>query len=170
MRKATKLILFLSSYSPLFVILFIQSPFPAKWVAPAMLAVAVVSVAILVGVLRLGTDLNPESLKVIDASKMDTEAVSYIVTYIFPFMGIDFCSSRVSISMTVVFLVLAILYVNSSLIYINPVLNLLGYHIYEVRSEGAPVVLITKRRRIPAELIVRACSLDGDIYLEVERK
>ena len=72
----------------------------------------------------------------------------------------------VVVSLGVFFLVIGILYVNSNLIHINPMLNLSGYHLYEISVEsGATYSLITYREVIPGDTISAVKASNG-IFLE----
>lgn len=62
--------------------------------------------------------------------------------------------------------VLLIVYVNSNLIYINPMLNLLGYHLYEARLEHSEIshFLLICHRPVRGET-VRIAKIDENIFL-----
>lgn len=166
LRKYIRLILFFSSYTPLFLIFGIQ--YPRSIAAYILLLLGVVSILILRQVLNLTRNLEPEPVYVTQVSYKDGEAMSYIVTYIIPFLGVNFTSMRNCISLIIMFLILAILYINSNLIYTNPLLNLCGYHIYELEVKNSVnLILISKRTQITINTSINAANIDGNIYLEV---
>jgi hypothetical protein len=98
--------------------------------------------------------------------KRDAEAMAYIVTYVIPFLAIPFSDWRQSTSFAIFFGVLGILYINSNMIYINPMLNLCGYHLYEVTRDDGSVHSLITRRRIHHGVTVTAVRADDDILVE----
>ena len=72
-------------------------------------------------------------------------------------------------SVVLLLLLVALLYVNSRMIQVNPILNLLGYHIFEVRSDvGKTSALITKRSYLAPDDQIKVVSLDNYVLLEVK--
>jgi hypothetical protein len=88
------------------------------------------------------------SIEVVQVRRRDGEAMSYIVTYLLPFLAVPFGNFEQAVSMGIFFLVLAVLYVNSDMIHINPMLNLLGFHIYEIELKNGEIHSIITRRRV----------------------
>ena len=65
------------------------------------------------------------------------------------------------------------IYANSSLIYINPLLSILGYRIYKVefvplldKEEDVDAELLISRKRIRKNQEVSTCELSDGIYLD----
>jgi hypothetical protein len=163
----TRILLFLSSYAPLFVILGIRNSFGNRTVSITLFAVAAVSVLVLVGYLAIVKRLGDHSVVVQQTSAKDGEAMSYVVTYLLPFLGLDSTNRADQISLAVFLLVVAVLYVSSNLIHMNPMLNLLRYRILELDSDdGKRSILLTKRSYIRPGTRINAVSLDDLILLE----
>lgn len=166
LRKYVRLILFLSSYSPLFFIFAIQNPFKNVKISYALIAIGVMSIIVLWYLLSLMGKIEPEYLVITQVNHKDGEAMSYIVTYLIPFLGIDFSKTDNWVSLLIMFGILAIIYINSNLIYTNPLLNLSGYHIFEVQCEdGKTIMMVGKGSQIPLGRNVLAVHLDENIYL-----
>jgi len=92
--------------------------------------------------------------------------MAYIVTYIIPFLVIPFHGWKEGIALTIFFVVLGILYVNSNMIHINPMLNLCGYHLYEITDEDGGVHSLLARRSIRHRETINAAKLGDEILLE----
>jgi hypothetical protein len=92
--------------------------------------------------------------------------MAYIVTYIIPFLAIPFGGWKEGIALSIFFVVIGILNVNSNMIHINPMLNLSGYHLYEVTLENGDVHSLVTRRRIRHRETLTAVRLGDDILLE----
>jgi hypothetical protein len=97
--------------------------------------------------LRLARSLEPMRITVEDVQRRDAEAMSYIVSYIIPFLAIPFGDWEQAAALGIFFLMFGILYVNSNMIHINPMLNLFGYHLYAITLEdGSSHALLTRQR------------------------
>lgn len=152
----SKILLFLSAYFPLLTILTFQYYEKYKlWaVIPCLIGViAVVWLALFINWVRGSA---PRRAIVESVQHKDAEVISYLFTYIFPFLEFNTEDLFNTIGLSIFFLVLMILYVNSNLIHINPMLNLLGYHLYEVSlGNGTVHTILTRRSRL-----VRGTKLD----------
>ena len=168
--KLTRGVLFLSSYFPLVLIFCILQL--GKWPLWA--------VALLFGVFGIGSLLGTwfyfwfmrhrgyvERKKVINFSKRDSEVMSYIASYLIPFVTFPLDTLQQLAAVFVFIVVLLTIYVRSNMIYINPVLNVVGYHLYEVEIEHSqqPHYFIA-RKPLERNREVRFVRLSDDIYLE----
>ncbi len=95
--------------------------------------------------------------------------MSYIVSYLLPFIALPSCDSGDVISLAIFIGVLAVLYINSDMIHINPVLNLMGYHIYGVeKTDGhACTVIVRKKIRIKTEYLL--LQIGDDLFINFEK-
>jgi hypothetical protein len=153
----SRLLLFSSSYSPLFVILGILNSFGNQMVSLSLFATAILSFLFLLFFLRYERRFVSHNVTVAHVSPRDADTMSYIVTYLLPFISVSFNDLRNAIALCILLAVVAVLYIRSNLIYVNPILNLLGYHLFEVESkEGKVSALICKRDylRVPSEISV----------------
>lgn len=166
----TKLVLFVSSYAPLLVILWIRDALGNPRQSVILAWVALVSVVALFLYLGMATRLASHSVLVRSANSRDSEAMSYIVSYLLPFLGLDSQDAADRISLLVFLVMLAVLYIGSNLIHMNPVLNLFGFRIIEIESEsGKLTTLITRRGYIPPNTEIRLVSLTDTVGLERPR-
>lgn len=163
----TRLILFLSSYAPLFLIIAMRGWSPNRHLAQGLAAVSLVSVVVLFIFLRTAQKLAADRIKVDSVASRDGDAMSYIVTYLLPFLAVNLNDVTDVASLGVVLLVIAILYVNSNMIYTNPVLNIVGYHIFEVHdADGKTSALICKRAYIRTGSEIDVISVGDYVLLE----
>jgi hypothetical protein len=162
----TRFILFLSSYIPLFavfaVLLWQQDQRPA-WVLIDVCAVAFAGLVVYLG---LALRFAAAPLEVQTVRSKDGETMSYIASYILPFVSLPY-GDPYKIAAILIFLgALAIVYVNSNMLYINPMLNLMGYHLYAVTTAGdAEHVIIAKRRPV-AGVSLRIVTIGENIHIE----
>jgi hypothetical protein len=163
----TRLILFLSSYAPLFLILAVRNSFENRYISGGFVALAVGAVTILFLFLRQARQLAGDKVSIASVVSRDGDTMSYIVTYLLPFLAVRFNEIGDAISLAIVFFVIGLLYVNSNMIYTNPVLNIAGYHIFEVQDrDGKTTALICKRTYIRVGSELDAVSLGDYVLME----
>ena len=152
MKKMGKIFLFCSSYLLLFIILLIRKlndylnldqNTPS---APVILQMILYSVLILVSIFSIiifkrsyayGSFEEKTRISIKSVSNGNHEIVSYLITFVFPLIG-DFSSSISTndwvdfSTMLIILIFVAILYTNSNLTVINPVLVMFGYSINKI--------------------------------------
>lgn len=162
----TRLLLFLSSYFPLSLIFFFVLFSEHRYVAGGILICGVVGLLWMLLYLRMVQHLSGIQVRVAGLQRRDAEAMAYIVTYIIPFLAIPFGGWKEGMALSIFFVVIGILYVNSNMIHVNPMLNLFGYHLYEVTLEDGDVHSLITRRRIRHRETLTAVRLGDEILLE----
>jgi hypothetical protein len=160
--------LFLSSYFPLILIISIL-------LLPKQLVLAIILFTVsFIGVVITGLylliarrTLAVTQEKLTDFEKRDTDVIGYIVGYLLPFITLPFDDVYHLAALFVFLTVLLIVYINSNLIYINPMLNMLGFHLYEVDLEHSVIshYYIARHRLIRGEMI-SFVRLSDEIFLE----
>jgi hypothetical protein len=139
----------------------------SRYLAVGVAIVAVLSVAVLFVFLRIAQKLAADKISVNSVVSRDGDAMSYIVTYLLPFLAVKLNDVTDAGSLGVVLLVIAVLYVNSNMIYTNPVLNIVGYHIFEIHdADGKPTALICKRAYIRTGSELNVISVGDYVLLE----
>ena len=160
--------LFLSSYFPLaliFFFLFIQQQ--PVW-SIAILAIGLTGLVImLLYFFYFARRFAPIQEKITALHGRDAEPMSYIASYLIPFVALPFSGWQQGIALLILIIVLGIVYVNSNMIHINPMLNLLGYHLYEITVEDSKETysLIT-RNRIGRGETLHLVDIGEGIFLE----
>ena len=163
----TQLVLFFSSYAPLFVILAIRTPAGQQKTAAALWLTALFSAIGLFVFLRTARGLAANAITIKSASPKDSDAMSYLVTYLVPFLDVHFSDISNAISLAILFITVGIIYVNSNMIHINPLLNFCCYHIFEVRdSDGKTWALISKQSYIRDGTALDAVILGNYVLFE----
>ncbi len=195
MRYFVKWLLFGSSYTPLFVILLLRDFEPTAWKLPqslgdlfsvfvksfqtpwfsyALVVIVLFSNLALFYLLKFSRKLGGGHYKVLTVTGKGSEALNYIVTYIIPFLSFKTSQLEDLISLLIFLVIIAFVYIESNLLYINPMLNIIGYRIYESEvksvetqaSEEFSLIVITSEKRIKKKSTVRLIHLSDDIYLE----
>src|SRR5437899_8724298 len=119
--------LFLSSYSPLFLILgLLNSGDP--YISGGFYGITIVSIILLYLFMKSYEHATSYQVKIKSVSSRDSDVMSYIVSYLLPFLGISFKDVSSAVSFAIFIAVIGIIYVSANMVYINPVLSLRGYH------------------------------------------
>ncbi len=166
----TRILLFLSSYVPLFWIMSVLI-FAKSWiVAAAIFALSLCFALALCLYLRYCQRAHNRSfIRLRDYRSRDSEAMSYIASYIVPFATFSLDTLAQILALGIFVLVLLVLYVNSNMIYINPLLNLRGYHLYEIEVEhGKYSRYYLARKRLVRDELIYYVELSKDAWLEAK--
>ena len=179
--------LFMSSYIPLWVILFVQNFDGIRGNYTAFFGLLILSsfVSLYLFLKQAKKKIRVQGNRRICDKYLFVEEyedishiyLEYLITYVLPIMTFipEKSTLRSIVTFTVIMLVIFFLYDKANLIYANPTLGLLGYKIFKVRNmkSGKWVVLITRKDKIsvtnkdnPEGICVS--NLSGNIYLEVE--
>lgn len=180
-RGWVKWVLFFNSYSPLFLILLWRQISAARaggeevlgallgppYLAAALAVVIALSNAIVAFLLLQSRRLAAERLNVKSWTSNSGEALSYIVTYIIPFL--DFEASKDLVPLLILLGVIGVVYVNSNLLYTNPILSLFGIRIFEVTLDSERKLMLMTWKPEPCQEekgVLLARNISGNIYLE----
>lgn len=162
-----RILLFLSSYFPLFLIFTIQNykKFGNKALVPVVIGTtSLIGISIFMRWVRGSADRREV---VVSVQRKDSEVMSYIVTYIIPFIGIDLSSFANLFSLLLFFIMLMIIYINTNLIHINPMLNMVGYHVYEIEnSSGEIQTIISRKSRLVNKDKLRLVMIGDNLFME----
>jgi hypothetical protein len=165
-----RFLLFLSSYFPLAMI-FAAQFFWSGYTALAWISIGIGLAGVLGVILLLSSArrLQPHSVVVKSSTRIDSEAMSYIVSYLLPFIILPSCDTGSGIGLGIFLVMLCVLYVNSGMIHINPTLNLVGWHVYDVTLDNDDSCTLVTRGRVQRGMGIKVVDLDDNIYLEVKK-
>ena len=161
--------LFFSSYFPLIAIICVLQYDQWPWWATASLAsVGVVTLLATGFYFRwMRRHVAGERKKITNFSKHDSEVMSYIASYLIPFVTFPLDGPKQWIALGVFLIVLMVIYINSNMIYINPMLNIFGYHLYEIEIEHSQRShYYIARKSLERNREIHFVPLSDDIYLE----
>lgn len=166
MSVLAQALLFLSSYSPLLGVFALLDTFGAG--APSIVCTVLAGLGlILLPMLFVDRTTAPHSLQVTSARPRDGDVLAYIASYLVPFASVNASSTRQQAAVGIFIALIAVLYVRTQMFYVNPILALVGYRIFEVASAGGtPIVLICRRRFIAPDTTVRAIRISDYIWRE----
>lgn len=182
-RGWVKLILFLSSYIPLFLILSLEIgsyrpraidglTFPMtsfrlnfSYYSLAIIAGCIILTWLLYQMVSVSADRG-RTQKAVDKFQQRNELLStYLLVYVFVFVGLDF-TKLLDVGIFIIFFaILGVLQIYSEMLHVNPMLGIRGYRIYEITSDSE-VLLVISETKIEEKVI----SMDADTSSEQRQK
>jgi hypothetical protein len=185
-RGYIKWLLFLSSYVPLFFILVFKhwsiqytvrgGEIPLVGAIPTMRVpyISVVwTILIIVSLLGLYVAINVRTSrepkeKDIDSPKSRNELITnYILVYIFPFVVLEYTNFVDWLAFIVFFFVIGVVQVRANQLFVNPILAICQYDVYEAEIDGEPVLLLTRKDRTEIREPVNTVELSDNVHLTV---
>lgn len=174
----TSILLFISAYSPLFLILAVkdfdfentyrlQHPLAVY----IMLGLSVLSIIILFLTLRLIKRGNmPVEIK--SVSNRSVDLINYTIPYILSFFGFDLSKWEDVISLTIFLTIMFVLTITSRSLFLNPILAFAGYGLYDIEYEfngNVKVVAVLSKYELKTGQRFYLKSLTRFLYLVKEK-
>jgi len=137
----TAILLFISAYAPLFVILAIKDfdfdkskAFNHAIPIYILLGLTVLSIALLFYAIKSIQRGNmPVKVKAIKSRSVDL--INYTIPYIVSFFGFDLSKTTDVVSLTIFLLLMLLMTIKSKSVFMNPILLLAGYNLYDLEYE-----------------------------------
>jgi len=112
---------------------------------------------------RLISEAKDGPFKIEELEDKNAEHLVFLATYVIPLVGFGLDSPRQIINLGITLLLLGTIYVKTDLFYANPTLSLLGFKIFNVKTQGKVSVLIS-REELEAGDSVNVLRLDKKIF------
>ena len=173
LKYFAKLILFISSYLPLFIILLLNYWSNKMVLNIIIIIIVLISLVCWFILFYLLKDINNTQGKICEVINISDESeisLNYLFTYIIPFLSMQYDNWKNVLSIGIILFITLVIYVNSNLLYMNPMLNLSGYSILKVtvkrKEEIKQYILITKSKdkNIQIGENINICEFCENIY------
>lgn len=166
---ATRFVLVVSSFAPLWLALGVLEYPGTGWAASPMYALAACSPLALWYYLRSVQRIAPTSETVLSSSRREHDLIAYVATYVVPFAFVTADGWRSDFVLGLFLFVVIGLAAHSGLYYVNPLLAAAGFHLHEVETaSGSVATLITRRRFLPSGAVLRVRTIDRNIFVDAE--
>lgn len=178
-RIFTAILLFISAYSPLFLILAVKDfdfenslTFEHPIGIYVILGIAVISVMLLfITVCSIKKGNMPVVIKSVKNRSVDL--INYTIPYIVSFFGFDLSKTEDIISLIIFLSLMLLLTIKSKSVFMNPILLLAGYNLYDLDYEfdgkSYSTIVISKYEMRSGE-IYYIRSLTRFLYFITEKK
>jgi hypothetical protein len=168
--------LFLSSYSPAWLILAVRSFHRSTllfWLSIGLASVSGGAFLLFVWIARRRG--GPFEATVEEVEPRDAELAAYVATYLLPFVVVFGAKFQDVLALGLFLLFIGLLWVNSGLVYLNPLLALIGYHVFVVRitpiggtsDSVSRSFLLSHQRDLRAGARVRPESIGRNVFIDL---
>lgn len=170
--------LFLSSYAPAFLILAVRSIDRSCLMFIGSVVLGAGSSGFFLLFIQFAQQGSPHNATVVDVEPHDADLAAYVATYLLPFVVVFGASIQDVVALALFLFFIGVLWVNSGMLYLNPLLSLRGYHVYVVRLRTAgadPDVtsgrgfLLSRNRDLRVDDAVRADTLTANVFIDIAR-
>ena len=174
-----RLMLVLSSLCPLFLLWAIRGTklVPDIYFVAFCLLMALIPTLLLLCRFRVAINNSDEKdINIEEWNDHRVQVLTYLFAMLLPFYREELSTCRDMLAMAAALLFIIVLFYRLNLLYINFLFILFGYRIYEVPPSQSnkenpyarkePIILITKRRSLPAVKIVKTLRIVDFVYLE----
>jgi len=182
LKKTTLFALFLVSYIPLFLILAIQNLNDESFdengqalsisqilknnlLSLIMVGISLLSLVYYLIFIKVNATAgfrNPK--KVIRIKNSGVEYLSYLATYIIPFIGLKFDTWNNLLATSLLFVVIGFIYTKTNLLYANPTLALFGYYIFQVTFEDGEERAVISKGKLKKNNSYKYKELNDELY------
>jgi hypothetical protein len=177
MKRSARFGLFLGSYSPLFVLLAIlhwnnnllgslkYGWFEVPYLSGLFIALAIIGIMIVLSFLKISKSISPVTIKPIILDRNMQDTLAYLITYLIPFVGFTFDDYNALAANIFIFGMIGFLYIQSNMIYLNPVLSILGYKVLKLIVKDKEVLMLAKNN-LKKDNSVKVTILSEGLYIE----
>lgn len=185
LRLWVKIVLFLSSYTPLFIIFIFQilshSFANANTITSfinndiSYLIYFLIIIAILPNIFVLwytrsrASIGNPKTITISYKEELNTVYIDYLITYIVPFLSFDYSNIWDVASLLLLLSIICYIYINSNLLYVNIIFNLFGYNLFKIKDANQnEYMLISVNKKILLNNKIKIKSISDNFVIEVK--
>jgi hypothetical protein len=156
--------LFLGSYAPLFAMLAIR--FNDRWIRLACAILAILAAGSMLLILRAARRIDPDPHKIRTIADRGGDVAGYLATYLLPFVTVSTPSVRDVVVYSIFVIIVGIVYIQSEMMQINPLLYLVGLKVFSVTTEDDWSGFLITRRQLRTGSEVLASRLENTLALE----
>jgi hypothetical protein len=158
--------LFLSSFAPLFGLLALRFEPVHLWLPLALLAA--LGIFLLARLLRQRSQLSPDSRTFMNLRDEGAQVAGYLASYILPLLAISKPSWRDLLAYGLFIGLYAVVYINSDLMQVNPLLYVAGYRLYaaeSIVSRETCYLLVPRNQARPTDGALRTSDVANNLLL-----
>jgi hypothetical protein len=164
LRIPIKILLFLSSYIPLYILLIVRN-YEEIGFSLGLGIFSLVLGCLIFLILGRISQIGGEYKKIEDIEDATKVNLEYFVAYVIPFLTDDFFGFENALSFLIVFFIIGVIYIKSDLIYVNPILVLARYNVFKVRIEGKEQFIVTRYKKAELRPTEEVIELGDNVFL-----
>jgi hypothetical protein len=159
-----ELLLYLSSYAPLFVLLALRfEPKGLMFVCAGLALVGFVAGPIVLARFR---SVAPQVWQLKTVEDRGAEVSGYLATFLLPFVAVANPDTRQIIGYGLFVALAGLIYLRSGLVQINPTLYLFGWRVLAVRIGDGWTGYVLTKRHLPASATLPLVRLSERVYVD----
>ena len=172
LRLWVKVVLFFSSYTPLFIILlfknFSQTGFSLSIFSIILTIIILLpNIFILLYVKKRASADNPKNVTISYKEEMNSVYIGYLMTYVIPFLSFEYINIWDVASLLLLLSIICYIYINSNLLYINIMLNLLDYNLFKIKDvDENEYMLISRSKKLLLNHTIQITSISDSFVVE----
>ena len=173
-KLVTAILLFISAYSPLFLILAVKDFdfdklqwFKHPYTVFFLLAISTLSIALLFMTIKT-LDKGNMAVKVVSIKDRSSDLINYTIPYILSFFGFDLSKWGDVISLGIFLLIMMLLTIKSKAVFLNPILAMCGYGLYDLEysfNGDQKNIIILSNYDLKSGLVCNIRSLSRFLYV-----
>jgi len=138
-----------------------------------MTVIAVIGIIAFLYNIEERTSLNGEVIKITDIENKNNESITYLFTYIIPFVFQDLSEITNVIPIFILLLVTYAIYTNSSLLLINPTLNF-KYSLYSIEytedNTNKKIMILSKNRILEEGDVIKIKKIGHKLFYSISEE
>lgn len=182
MRKLIITLLFIISYVPLYLILAVKNVNEKLFeydvfigfkslcmnnvVALVFLGMTLISILTYFILYLIVQKTSFENLKISNYQNNNEDHLSYLASYVLPFVGLSFNTWQEVVSSIILFYVLGIVYVKTTLFLINPTLTFFGFSISRAILVSDRNIILIHKSLLKKNTVIACIPIINNIYIE----
>lgn len=164
---AVRTVLFVSAYAPLLFLFALLDSLGRGWPSMVCAAVGVTSMIMLAAVWRVIRKQPRTRLQLVESRPRENDVIGFFATYVVPFAAAQDASGNTRLALLLFLVIVAGLYLRADLFYVNPLLALAGWRVFEAATDtGRPILLLSRRRFLRQHETVAAAVVSGYVHVE----
>ena len=174
LRDHIKVLLFLTSYMPLYIILIIQNYDDHRELSVGLTLFSAALMGVVAFVLYKVYTVGGRRREIINVEDANRLNLEYFIAYVIPFIPNDLIQLDNAVSFLIVLFIMGVIYIKSDLIYMNPPLVLVGFNIFKataiIDDKKKEIVVITRKKRREFAKTEELIELGDNVMLGKTRK
>lgn len=165
MRVTTQLVLFISSYTPLFIIIILKY-YQAHLISSLfVLTILIFCNLVLVLYLEIVKGRSKRTFKVVNSENKTSDTLNYLLPYVLAFIGLDLSNIIDLLILGILLFVVFVVYIHSNLMLMNPILNLIGFKFYSLEVDQKDKIMVISKKHLKADITIKTKRIDSGLYL-----
>ncbi|MFK8265708.1 anti-phage protein KwaA [Capnocytophaga cynodegmi] len=105
----------------------------------------------------------PENVDKIE--NVNWENLTFLATYIIPLLSFNFGEGRNRLIFFLILLIMGIMFTKTNMYYTNPILAILGYHIYKLSTKNKEDIIVISRDVLYNKDKIKLVPLSDNVYI-----